>query len=93
MVGTAAAADEAVAKAAELTPDLVLMDIRLNGPRDGIDAAVEIRRRFNLPVIFVTANVDPLTHARAMLVSPLHIISKPIDSDSLLGAVEAITRG
>ena len=45
-------------------PDVVLMDIRLIGARDGIDAAAEIQRRFAIPSIFVTANTDA-AHARA----------------------------
>jgi two-component system, response regulator PdtaR len=87
VVSTASSADEAVAKADQLAPDLVLMDIRLLGARDGIDAALEIQRRFSVPIVFVTANTDPVTHARAMQASPLAIVSKPFTKDSLLGAV------
>lgn len=90
VVGTAAAADEAVAKTEKLTPDLVLMDIRLLGERDGIDAALEIKRRFPVPIIFVTANTDPVTHARAMQADPITLISKPFTRDSLLGAVSLL---
>ena len=89
VVGIALSADEAVALAAKRSPDLVLMDIRLRGTRDGIDAAIDIRRVSELPIIFVTANVDPTTHARAMQVSPLAVISKPFSSDSLLAAISA----
>src|SRR5262245_2460379 len=49
IVATAASADDAVAKAGRLAPDLVLMDIRLNGARDGIDAALEFVHTFKLP--------------------------------------------
>jgi two-component system, response regulator PdtaR len=92
VVGTAASAEEAVAKAALLSPDLIFMDIRLNGARDGIDAAAEIRRRHSLPIVFVTANVDPMTHARAMQIEPLDIISKPFNSGSLLRALATLTK-
>jgi CheY-like chemotaxis protein len=92
VVGTAASADEAVAKAVQLSPDLVLMDIRLNGIRDGIEAAAEIRVQSGIPIVFVTANVDPVTHARAMEVGPLDIISKPFNTDSLLRALAFFTK-
>jgi CheY-like chemotaxis protein len=93
VVATAASAEDALAKAARLLPDLVLMDIRLLGPRDGIDAALEITHKFKLPVIFVTANVDPVTHARAMQAKPLTILSKPFTSAGLLAAVATFKRG
>jgi DNA-binding NarL/FixJ family response regulator len=92
VVGTAASADEAIAKAAQFTPDLVLMDIRLTGARDGIDAAHEIAHRFGTPIIFVSANVDPATHMRAMHARPVAIISKPFTPDSLLAAVRTFQR-
>jgi CheY-like chemotaxis protein len=91
VVGIAPSADEAVSSAAHLGPDVVLMDVRLQGQRDGIEAAAEIRSRFGLPVIFVTANVDPVTHARAMQVGPLALVSKPFTSESLLGALKSLT--
>lgn len=90
VVAIVATGDEAVARAAQHCPDVVLMDLRLQGQRDGIDTAAEIRSRFGLPVIFVTANMDPVTHARAMQVAPVALISKPFNSTSLLGALEAI---
>src|SRR3954447_8741907 len=52
VVATAVSADEAVSMAEQARPDLVLMDIRLMGVRDGIDAAEEIRRRFEIGSIF-----------------------------------------
>ncbi len=92
VVATAASADDAVATAGRLLPDLVLMDIRLLGPRDGIDAALEITHKFKLPVIFVTANIDPVTHTRAMQAKPLTILSKPFTSANLLEAVATLKR-
>lgn len=87
VVSMAASADEAIAKTAQFMPELVLMDIRLIGPRDGIDAALEIKRRFNVPIIFVTANTDPVTHARAMQAKPLAIIPKPFSPRDLHAAI------
>jgi CheY-like chemotaxis protein len=55
VVGVASRGEEAVAKAAELNPDLVIMDVRLDGPMDGIEAARRIRAAQGTPVIYVTA--------------------------------------
>jgi two-component system, response regulator PdtaR len=90
VVGIAASADAAVAKATELLPDLVLMDIRLNGPRDGIDAAADMAGPQGPQIIFVTANTDPATHARAMVLRPVAILAKPFTEETLLGAVERV---
>ena len=60
-VAVAVSADQAVAIAERERPDIVLMDIRLLGSRDGIDAAEEIRHRLGIGSIFVTANTDAQT--------------------------------
>jgi DNA-binding NarL/FixJ family response regulator len=90
VVGTAASADVAVRKAEQLAPDVVFMDIRLIGERDGIDAALEIKRRRNLPIVFVTAHTDPATHARVQQARPVAVISKPFTADTLLAAVDRL---
>jgi two-component system, response regulator PdtaR len=46
-----------VALAEELRPDLILMDVRLRGERDGIDAAIEIRKRFDIPCLVITSRM------------------------------------
>ncbi|MDE3198300.1 MAG: response regulator, partial [Acidobacteriota bacterium] len=46
-------------------PDLILMDIRIKGPADGIDTALRVRDRFDIPVIFLTAHTDRETIDRA----------------------------
>src|SRR6185503_8429515 len=68
VVAIAVSADQAVRLAGQEKPDVVLMDIRLAGTRDGIDAAEEIRSRFGISSIFVTANSDPQTRRRAQAV-------------------------
>jgi two-component system, response regulator PdtaR len=92
IVGNAVSGDEAVAKVASLAPDLVLMDIRLIGERDGIDAAHEIKRSFGTPIIFVTANTDPITQARAMQAQPVAIVPKPFTPDTLRAGVAAFRK-
>jgi CheY-like chemotaxis protein len=83
VVGTAVSAHEAVRIAQHEQPDVALVDIRLVGTRDGIDAAVEIFNRFGVPSLFVTANTDPLTRARAHNVQSLGFLEKPINPERL----------
>jgi two-component system, response regulator PdtaR len=83
VVAIAVSAEEAVAIASTERPDVVLMDIRLIGPRDGIDAANEIRRRFGIGSIFVTANTDPDTRKRAQAAQPIAFLEKPITEHRL----------
>ena len=64
-------------------PDLVLMDIRLSGKMDGVEAAEIIRREFDLPVIYLTAHSDRATLERAKLTEPFGYILKPFDELAL----------
>jgi PAS domain S-box-containing protein len=80
------------AEALELTatdrPDLVLMDIRLEGDMDGIVAGGEIYDRFNIPVVYLTAHADEFTLERAMKTAPFGYIIKPFQSQSLQSAIK-----
>jgi len=91
VIGIAATADAAVALAESQAPDIVLMDIRLVGARDGIEAAAEIRDRFGIPSVFATAQSDPVTRRRAEAVGPLGWLAKPYTrrevSEALRGAL------
>jgi CheY-like chemotaxis protein len=78
VVAIAISADEAVNIASSERPDVVLMDIRLAGPRDGIDAAQEIYSRLGIGSIFVTANTDPETRTRAQAIKPIAFLEKPL---------------
>src|SRR5574342_581045 len=60
-----ASGEEAIQKAAETQPDLVLMDIMLKGYQDGVEAARQILTRYNIPVIYLTAYTDETTLERA----------------------------
>ena len=70
VVSNVASGEEALAKADETRPDLVLMDIRLEGDMDGIEAAGLITSRFDIPVIFVTAYADRNVLAKAKIAEP-----------------------
>ncbi len=83
VIGPAATAAQAVALAGEARPDLVLMDINLGGQPDGIQAAQEIRERFELPVIFLTAYDDDATLAQAQVTEPYGYLLKPLSGREL----------
>jgi PAS domain S-box-containing protein len=88
VVASAATAVSAIRKAVENEPDLVLMDIRLKGPVDGVDAAAELHERLGIPVVFLTAYADAEILERAKRTSPAGYILKPFDERSLRSAVE-----
>ena len=75
--GVAATAEEAVRMAAAHRPDLILMDVTLRGPRDGIDAATEIQACRSVRILYVTAHSDPVTRARMEATGPVGILHKP----------------
>jgi DNA-binding NarL/FixJ family response regulator len=93
VVGVAVNADEAVRMAEMYRPDLVLMDIRLQGGSDGIAAAAEIGRRFGPRCLFVSAHSDPDTKERGQVANPLGWLPKPFSAHQLVLAVEAALRG
>ena len=80
---TASSGQEAVLIAELVRPDLVLMDILLKGNIDGIEAARQIRDRFSIPVVYLTAHSDDATLQRAKLTEPLGYLLKPINPEEL----------
>ncbi len=80
--------EEVAAKAEELKPDLVLMDIVLKGGMDGVQAAEQIRQQFGLPVIYLTAHSDERTLQRARVTEPYGYILKPFEDRELNMAIE-----
>ncbi|MFB6231083.1 MAG: sigma 54-interacting transcriptional regulator, partial [Salinibacter sp.] len=79
---------DAVERAAATTPDLVLMDVHLDGPMDGVEAAQTIRESPSIPVVFVTAYSDDETLQRATDTAPFGYVVKPFDERELYAAVE-----
>lgn len=79
---------EAIEQADVHRPDLILMDIMLEGPCSGIDAAEIIRRRFHTPVVYLTAFADSVTINWAKLAEPYGYLVKPFTEDALKCAIE-----
>jgi PAS domain S-box-containing protein len=88
VVGSAAEANEAVEMACSMKPHVVLMDIRLKGPVDGIEAAEAIRVQIDVPLIYLTAYSDAATLARAKLSGPFGYILKPFEERDLSTTIE-----
>jgi CheY-like chemotaxis protein len=87
VVGTADSAGEAIRVVERERPDLVVMDVRLVGDRDGIEAAIEIWQRFAIRCLFVSANLDAAARAKARAANPLGFLEKPFTAHSLLTAI------
>jgi len=86
VVAAVGTAEEAIEHAANA--DIVLMDIHLDGSRDGVEAATEIRERFRVPVVFLTAHADRPTLERAKLAAPFGYMVKPLTHASLNSSIE-----
>lgn len=87
IAGMADTAEQAVRLAETLTPDVILMDIRLNGTLDGIEAARLIRERTGLGVVYLTAHADLATMERAAATQPLGYVFKPFSQEVLRTAL------
>jgi PAS domain S-box-containing protein len=93
---TTSSGEEAIKMVEEFRPDLVLMDIMLEGEMDGIEAAEQIRERFGIPVIYLTAYSDPSTVQRAKITEPsgyilkeqFGFIHKPFEESELNSTIE-----
>jgi DNA-binding response OmpR family regulator len=85
--------DGAVEQAADLDVDLVLMDVRLAGRMDGIEAARRIREQRDTPIIFITAHGDQETRAHiANMVPGAPVLAKPISAHRLRDAIALVLR-
>ena len=84
----AASGEEAIKMAEEIKPDLILMDIVLKGDMDGIEAAVQIRDRFDVPVVYLTAFMDEERLERTKVTEPFGYIIKPFEDKELHPIIE-----
>jgi len=88
VVGNISTGEESIMKAAELEPDLILMDIHLSGTMDGVAAARYIFQLFHYPIVFLTALCDDGLLERAKHAQPLGYILKPFTDKDLSSNVE-----
>src|SRR5689334_7729963 len=88
IAGVATSGESAILKASGSCPDLVLMDIRLNGSMDGIETAGLLQEQFDVPVIYLTALADRGTLDRAKKTEPMAFLLKPFRRADLMNAIE-----
>lgn len=88
IAAVSARGEDAINKAAETMPDLILMDIRLAGEMSGIEAAGRIRETLGVPVIYLTANADEKTIALAKPTQPYGYLIKPLNPLAMNSAIE-----
>lgn len=88
VLGPAVSGEEAISVGLEERPHLVMMDIRLAGEKDGVDAALELAQA-GIRSLFVSAHSDPQTRSRGGAASPHGWVEKPFSDAQLLEAVAA----
>jgi DNA-binding NarL/FixJ family response regulator len=84
VVGIAASADDAIALARDTRPDLAIVDIRILGPKDGVETAIDLYSQFGVRSVFASAQSDTLTRKRAQPAQPLGWLSKPYSGAELI---------
>jgi DNA-binding NarL/FixJ family response regulator len=86
--GVASTGENALALIHEKNPHLILMDIYLAGAMDGITTVTEIKKKYDIPIIYITASTDPLTIKRAKMTLPAGFMVKPIRMFNLVEMVD-----
>ena len=88
VVDVVSSGEEVIGRTIELEPNLILMDIKLSGKMSGIEAADEIKKIIDIPIIYITAYADKETIQKAKLTEPFAYIVKPFDEKSLNTSIE-----
>lgn len=84
--------EEALDRARDRSPDLVLLDLGLAGKMDGFETAVRIRSEYGIPIVFLTGSADPVALGRIAAMG-LTCLSKPFDAESLEEALAGVGLG
>jgi CheY-like chemotaxis protein len=90
VVGKATTGDEAIKLAVTHSPDLLLMDIRLKGEMDGIEAVTEIKQKIETSVIYLTGNSDRVNYERARETEFIDLITKPFTISDLTRSLNLV---
>ena len=87
-VSATVSGEEAIRKAEQTKPDLVLMDVKLRGKMDGVEAAKHIQTRLGVPVVYLSAFSDWTTLQRAKATDPFAYLLKPVEESRLSSILE-----
>jgi DNA-binding LytR/AlgR family response regulator len=88
ILGVVQSGEVAIAKVKRESPDILLLDIKLDGELDGIETAEVVNNIVNIPIIYITASTDPESINRAKKTSPHAYIIKPFNFNNLQAAIE-----
>jgi len=88
VIGSCSSGEEALLFVEERKPQLVLMDIMLNGKLDGVETATQINTKFNIPIIYITALSDKSTIQRAKITQPFGFLTKPFEDREIFTVIE-----
>jgi PAS domain S-box-containing protein len=88
VIGSVRTGPAAISAAEAMSPELILMDVQLKGPIDGIDTAAAIRRRWSIPIVFLTAHADGETVERSKSAAPYGYLVKPFEESTLHRVIE-----
>lgn len=88
----ATSGEDAIQLAKKYRPDLILMDIRLNGEIDGIEAMRQIKSETDIPVIYITGNTDKQNRERAAETDYVAFLTKPITMNALKRSIETSSK-
>lgn len=89
-IGSVSSGEEAMLCVEEQKPDIILMDVRIEGDIDGIDTAIEINKRYDIPIIYASANSDYKTTERAKKTNMIAFLTKPVSKEDLKGIICSI---
>jgi CheY-like chemotaxis protein len=92
VLGVAASGEEALERISYLRPDLVLMDIRLKGPMDGVFTAQRVQALYDIPVVYLTAFSDEDTVKRVVHSKSYGFVVKPYTAEELFSVIEKALR-
>lgn len=90
VIATAKTGEQAIEEARRTNPDIIMMDIRLIGDMDGIDAMVEIRKFSSVPVVYLSGNSDPRTYQKAQTTDMHAFLVKPVSFEMLKETLSTI---
>lgn len=93
ILAVAATGEQAVESSLDGPPDLVLMDVRLKGEMDGIEAAHRILAQANIPIVFVSGSGEPQTLERIRALEPAGLLLKPVTPSQLAAEVARVVNG
>ncbi len=90
VAGRTASGEDAVKKALEIKPDLILMDISLSGKMNGVEAAIKIKESMDIPIIFLSSNSDSTAVSQANKTVPYGFLVKPASESDINTMISAI---